>query len=58
MLGIEGMSALLEHAPRSESESAEAAAKRLAEHLMAGVDAAGQGGVMRDDMCLLVGIVE
>ena len=59
MLGIEGVAALLSppfssEEPMNPSQKAESLARRL----IAGVDAAAAGGVMRDDMCLLVAVVE
>ena len=63
LLGIDGVAALLaappnaaeaQDPPRSAAEKAEALALRL----IAGVDAAASGGVMRDDVCLLVCVVE
>ncbi len=59
MLGIEGIADLLAEAVTSEQTgSAEAAAEHLVRRLIAGIDAAAQGGVTRDDVCLLVGVVE
>ncbi len=59
MLGIDGVSALLAEAVSTEqTENAEAMAEHLVQRLVAGVDAAAQGGVMRDDICLLVAVVE
>ncbi len=67
MLGIEGMTGLLEQPLPLEAASdagldggwqAADLAQYLLVRLIAGVDAAAQGGVMRDDMCLLVGVVE
>ncbi len=67
MLGIEGMTGLLERPIPVDTPSnakpgggwqAAALAQHLLVRLIAGVDAAAQGGVMRDDMCLLVGVVE
>ncbi len=59
MLGINGVADLLAAAiiPQ-EAKSAEAAAEHLVLGLIAGVNAAAQGGVMRDDVCLLVGVVD
>jgi len=59
MLGIEGVISLFsESVPAGEAEGAEETAEYLARHLIAGVDRAAQGGVMRDDVCLLVGVAE
>jgi len=64
MLGIEGVSALLRQFVPDESISdgsalsAAPVAEKLASHLIAGVDAAAQGGVIRDDVVLLVAVVE
>lgn len=59
MLGIDGVSDLLAEAGSAErGEDAEATAERLARRLIAGIDKASQGGVMRDDICLLVAVVE
>ena len=59
MLGIDGVAALLEHVMLpEEAVSLEAMAEHLARSLIAGVDAAAIGGVMRDDVCLLVGVVD
>jgi len=67
MLGIEGMAALLgqpvssdalSDAPFKGNWQAADLAERLRVHLIGGVDRFAQGGVMRDDMCLLVGVVE
>jgi len=64
MLGIEGIADMLveavtlEQTESAERESAEAAAEHLVRRLIAGIDAAAQGGVTRDDVCLLVGVVE
>lgn len=59
MLGVEGVAALLEQ-PRLllDADSTASAAEQLARSLIAGVDAAAAGGVMRDDVCLLVGVVK
>ena len=56
MLGVEGVSALLAQpvGPASAADQAEAVRARL----VAGVEAASRGGVARDDMCLLVGVVQ
>ena len=59
MLGVEGVSALLEQPTLSGARDyAASVAERLAQAVVAGVDAAAQEGVMRDDVCLLVGVVE
>ncbi len=59
MLGIEGVADLLAWADvPDEVVGAEAMAEYLARRLVAGVDAAAEGGVMRDDMCLLIGVTE
>ena len=59
MLGIEGVADLLRGAViPAEADRAEAVAEHLALRLIAGVEAAAVGGVMRDDMCLLVAVVE
>ncbi len=59
MLEVEGIVDLLANAiVPAEANTAEAVAEHLALSVIAGVDAAAQGGVMRDDMCLLVGVVE
>lgn len=59
MLGVEGVSALL--APPlgpDEAGNAGAVAEAVKSRLVAGVEAASRGGVARDDMCLLVGVVQ
>ncbi len=59
MLGVEGVANLMGRAiVQDEANSADAIAEHLAPSLIAGVDAAAQDGVMRDDVCLLVGVVE
>jgi len=58
MLGVEGVVALLGSVGAPEGGGAAAVAARLASGLIAGVDAAASGGVARDDVCLLVGVVE
>ena len=59
MLGVAGVASLLENLPPPEpADSAEAAANYLARGLIAGVDAAAQNGVVRDDVCLLLAVVE
>jgi serine phosphatase RsbU (regulator of sigma subunit) len=57
MLGIEGAIALLEQPLETdEDQDAEEIAEQLMLHMIAGVDAAAEGGVMRDDVCLLVAV--
>ncbi len=69
MLGVEGVEDLLAEAvileqsnsaenENAENENAEAVAKHLARRLIARVNEAAEGGVMRDDVCLLVGVAE
>ncbi len=59
MLAVEGVAALLARSNVTEgADGAETRAERLALSLIAGVDAAAQGGVTRDDVCLLVGVAE
>jgi len=59
MLGVEGVAALLERvAVPEEGGGAQSVAEGLASALIAGVDAAARDGVTRDDVCLLVGVVE
>ena len=59
MLDIEGVADVLARSViPAEAGSAEAVAEHLARGLIGGVDAAARGGVVRDDMCLLVGVVE
>lgn len=59
MLNIEGVADLLAHAAvPDEVVGAEAVAEHLALRLIGGVDAAAEGGVMRDDVCLLIAVVE
>ena len=59
MLGIEGVAALLEKPVAAERElPPEEVAESLAVRLIAGVDAAAADGVTRDDMCLLVAVVQ
>ena len=59
MLGIEGVANLLAEAVVPEdAESAEAVADYLSLSLITGVDAVARDGVMRDDVCLLVAVVE
>ncbi len=56
MLGIEGVAALLAQSSKEGNNAAEQA-EIIALRLVAGVDAASLGGVARDDMCVLVGVV-
>jgi len=59
MLGIEGVAALLgEPLTPAEAQGAAEQAELLALRLITGVDKAAKGGVMRDDVCLLVTVVE
>lgn len=59
MLNIEGVADLLSMAVvPGEVGDAESMAEHLALRLIGGVDAAAAGGVMRDDMCLLVAVAE
>ncbi len=59
MLNIEGVADLLAGAVApEEADRAEAVAEHLALRLIAGVDAAAAGGVTRDDVCLLVAVVD
>lgn len=59
MLGIEGVTGLLRGATvPAEAGGAGAVAEQLVLRLIAGVDRAAAGGVGRDDICLLVGVVE
>jgi len=59
MLGIEGVTALLaEPAVAGQAQGAPGMAEHLLLRLIQGVDAAAAGGVMRDDVCLLVSVVE
>ena len=59
MLGIEGVAALFA-APilAAPAGHADAMADHLAQRLVAAIDQAAQGGVTRDDVCLLVAVVE
>jgi len=58
MLGVAGMAALLvEPLMGEEVQSAAQMAEALIRHLIAGVDAFAQTGA-RDDMCLLVGVMD
>ena len=59
MLGVEGVAALF-GSPTPQEDAADAAemAERLALRLISGVDTAAAGGVMRDDVCLLVAVVD
>jgi len=57
MLGIEGVAALFERSLSPEEvDDPDEAAEQLMLRLIAGVDSYAQGGI-RDDMCLLVGVV-
>ncbi len=56
MLGIEGVAALLAQSSKEGNNAAEQA-EIIALRLVAGVNAASLGGVARDDMCVLVGVV-
>ena len=59
MLGVEGLMALMsEGVPQESGRTAAETAQALVLRLIAGVDAAAKSGVMRDDVCLLVGVVE
>lgn len=59
MLGVEGISALFgKPFPDQEALEGSELAERLALGLIAGVDAAAAGGVMRDDVCLLVAVAK
>ncbi|MGI4788195.1 MAG: PAS domain-containing protein [Janthinobacterium lividum] len=59
MLGVEGVAALLqEFVVPAEADSAASIAEHLTSALIAGVDAVAASGVTRDDVCLLVGVVE
>ena len=72
MLGIEGVTALFEKSgefeksddglfgksARQDKKTAAEVAEHIALRLIEGVDAAAQGGVVRDDVCLLVVVVE
>lgn len=59
MLGVEGVADLLVGVVvPEETDGAEAVAEHLTLRLIAGVDAAAEGGVTRDDVCLLVGVVD
>ncbi len=59
MLGIEGVTALFAEAVQGQdTDSAQGMAEHLVRRLVAGVDTAAQGGVMRDDVCLLVAVAE
>jgi len=56
MLGVEGVAALMAQSSE-EGENAAEQAETVVLWLVAGVDAASRGGVARDDMCVLVGVV-
>ena len=59
MLGSAGVAELLRHSVIPQGGgSAEAAAKCLTLALISAVDAAAQGGVVDDDIALLIGVVE
>jgi len=59
MLGVQGVAGLLERSILpAEAGDAGSLAEHLVRGLMAGVDGAAKGGVTRDDVCLLVGVVE
>jgi len=59
MLGIEGVTDLFSRqVPNEHNLNAAQMAQALALRLIADVDAAAKSGVMRDDVCLLVGVVE
>lgn len=58
MLGIEGVAALLERPLAfGEARTAQETAALWTVRLVDGVNEFAQGGVMRDDVCLLVGVV-
>lgn len=58
MLGVEGIANLLsEPVTQDDTQSAEQMAEALMLHLIAGVDAFAESGA-RDDMCLLLGVVQ
>ncbi len=59
MLGVEGVADLFA-APMiaEQADHADALADHLARRLVAGIDQAAQGGVTRDDVCLLVAVAE
>lgn len=59
MLGMEGVIALLgQPIALEEVQHAADLAETVAARLIEGVDAAAAGGVMRDDVCLLVAVVD
>ena len=59
MLGIAGVTALMEMPfPSEEADSAEQLAAAVASRLVAGVNGASEGGVAKDDLCILVAVVE
>ena len=59
MLGVEGVAGLLERCVvRAQTGSARSVADQMTRSLIAGVDAAAAGGFTRDDVCLLMGVVE
>lgn len=59
LLGIEGVAGLLGRCVvGAQADSAGSMAEHMTRSLIAGVDAAAAGGFTRDDVCLLVGVVE
>ena len=59
MLGVEGVADLFgQLVAEGEAQDATEMAEHLALRLVKGVDAAATGGVMRDDVCLLVAVVD
>ena len=59
MLGVHGVSTLLETAVHTNNRvDAASVADALVLRIIAGVDAAAAGGVTRDDVCLLIAVVE
>ncbi|MGI4791277.1 MAG: SpoIIE family protein phosphatase [Janthinobacterium lividum] len=59
MIGIEGVAELLAGVTiPKESDGSDTIAECLALGLIAGIDAAAQHGVTRDDVCLLIGVVQ
>jgi len=56
MLGVEGIITLLAQAPMEAKDAAQQA-DTIVRQLVAGVETASHGGVPRDDMCVLVGVV-
>ncbi|BDI32122.1 hypothetical protein CCAX7_41730 [Capsulimonas corticalis] len=58
MLGVEGVTALLSEANSSENtERGAEKSEALVRRMISGVNNAAMGGVMRDDVCLLVAVV-